>query len=61
MDKSRAFGICTACHTGNDGDDAGADVGTHGKENTLVDVDKSCDYHGQSDGGHHRGTLDDGG
>ena len=61
VDKSRAFGIGSAGDTGNDSHYAGADVGTHGKVDALVYADKPRHHHGQRNGSHDGGTLDDGG
>ena len=60
VDEGGALGVDAAGHTGYDGNDAGADVGSHRKVDTLVQADEPCHYHGEGDGGHHRGALDDG-
>ena len=43
--ERRPLGVLAAGDTGQDCNHAGADVGTHRKEYTLIELDESGDHH----------------
>ena len=59
VDEGRAFRVRTGGHAGDDGDNAGTDVGTHRQVNALIEGNESDEEHGDGNGGHDRRALDD--
>ena len=58
VDQGGSLGVLSAGHTGDESDDAGSDVGTHGQEDALVESDETGYDHGDRDRSHHGRTLD---